>query len=177
MMNILRRFKNRISLEKGFSIAEMLIAVLILLMVSSVVAAGVPVAAQAYVKITDAADAESLLSTTMTMLRSELSTADSATVLCGSTDGCFVQYRNLDSGSLYTITAPVSDGIPQQITVNNGSVTTNFVAAQDAMGSMYTSFTGAEYSNGVITIKGLAVYKNEKAITDPQDFSIRVINY
>ena len=59
----------------GFSLAETLITVLILLMVSAVVAGGVPAAANAYRKAVDAANAQVLLSTTVNALRSELSTA------------------------------------------------------------------------------------------------------
>lgn len=59
----------------GFTLAETLITVLILLMVSAVVAGGVPAAANAYGKAVDAANAQVLLSTTVNALRSELSTA------------------------------------------------------------------------------------------------------
>ena len=61
--------------KSGASLAEMLITVLILLMVSSVVAGGVPAAARAYQNAVDAANAYTLLSTTVNALRSELSTA------------------------------------------------------------------------------------------------------
>ena len=71
MKKVLRNLNNK----SGASLAEMLITVLILLMVSSVVAGGVPAAARAYQKAVDAANAHALLSTTVNALRSELSTA------------------------------------------------------------------------------------------------------
>lgn len=61
--------------DSGFSLAETLMAVLILLLVASVVAAGIPAAVNAYTKAVDAANAQTLLSTTVNALRSELSTA------------------------------------------------------------------------------------------------------
>ena len=65
------KYKNK----AGFSIAELLVAILILSMVSVVVAGGIPVARDAYNKITVAANAQVLLSTTLSSLRSELGTA------------------------------------------------------------------------------------------------------
>lgn len=65
----------KLNSQAAFTLAETLITVLILLMVSAVVAGGVPAAANAYVKAVDAANAHVLLSTTVNALRSELSTA------------------------------------------------------------------------------------------------------
>ena len=61
--------------ENGFSLAETLMAVLILLLVASVIVAGIPAAASAYKNAVDGANARALLSTTVEALRSELSTA------------------------------------------------------------------------------------------------------
>ena len=59
----------------GFTLAETLLAVLILLMVSVIVATGVPVAKNAYEKVVVAANAQVLLSTAVNTLRDELGTA------------------------------------------------------------------------------------------------------
>ena len=59
----------------GFTLAEMLLATLILLLVSSIVATGVPVAKNAYEKVVLGANAQVLLSTTVSALRNELGTA------------------------------------------------------------------------------------------------------
>ena len=57
------------------SLAETLMAVLILLLVSSVIAVGIPAAANAYRNAVDAANAQALFSTTVNALRSEFSAA------------------------------------------------------------------------------------------------------
>lgn len=68
-----RRNKTRALL--GFTLAETLVAILIMLMVASVATAGIPAARNAYDKAVSAANAQTLLSTAVTTLRSELSTA------------------------------------------------------------------------------------------------------
>ena len=69
------RAKKRIRSRKGFTLAETLLAVLILLLVSSIVAAGMPAAKQAYEKVVLASNAELMLSTAVATLRDELGTA------------------------------------------------------------------------------------------------------
>ena len=71
----MKRLRKKLNNKRGFSLAETLVAVLILLMVSAVVAEGIPAAANAYRKAVDAANAHVLLSTTVNALRGELSTA------------------------------------------------------------------------------------------------------
>ena len=69
------RAKHKIRNRKGFTLAETLLAVLILLLVSSVVAAGMPAVKQAYEKVVLASNAELMLSTAVATLRDELGTA------------------------------------------------------------------------------------------------------
>ena len=61
--------------QAGFTLAETLIAILILLMVSAIVAGAIPTASNVYVKTVDAANAQVVLSTAVTALRDELGTA------------------------------------------------------------------------------------------------------
>ncbi len=61
---------------RGFSLAETLMALLILLLATAVAAAGLPAAVRAYHDVVDAANAEVLLATTMTALRDELGSAE-----------------------------------------------------------------------------------------------------
>ena len=67
--------KRKLNNKKGFTIAEMLVAILILLMVSSIVATGIPVAREAYEKVVLTSNAEILMSTAISALRNELGTA------------------------------------------------------------------------------------------------------
>lgn len=71
----MRKLIKKLHNQSGFTLAEALMAVIIVLLVSSVIAAGMPVAGRAYAKAVDAANAQALLSTTVNALRGELSTA------------------------------------------------------------------------------------------------------
>ncbi len=84
----------KIANKSGFSLAETLLAVLILLLVSVIVANGVPAATKAYEKVVLGANAKVLLSTTISALRDELATAKDLTV----TDN-IITYYSADSGA------------------------------------------------------------------------------
>ena len=62
---MMKNLKRRLRSKKGFTLAEVFIALLIMLMVSAVVAAGIPAASKAYDKTVTAANAQTLLSTTL----------------------------------------------------------------------------------------------------------------
>ncbi|MCR5136626.1 MAG: prepilin-type N-terminal cleavage/methylation domain-containing protein [Oscillospiraceae bacterium] len=68
------KLRQKIIDRRGFTLAETLVTILILLMVSSVMATGIPVARNAYEKVVLAADADLLLSTAVSALRNELGT-------------------------------------------------------------------------------------------------------
>ena len=70
-----KTIKKKLNSAAGFTLAETLLAVLIMLMVSGIVAGGIPAAKNAYEKVVRASNAEILLSTTVTTLRNELGTA------------------------------------------------------------------------------------------------------
>lgn len=87
--------------NKGFSLAEALVATLILLMASSIVAAGIPSATRAYQKATLKANAEVALSTTISALRDELGTARSIEPADNDTDS--IIYHSSKTGNISKI--------------------------------------------------------------------------
>lgn len=65
----------RLKDSRAFTLAEALIAVIIMLLVTGIVVAGIPAAVRAYNRVVTASNAEVLLSTTMSALRNELTLA------------------------------------------------------------------------------------------------------
>lgn len=89
------RTRKKLKSNKGFTLAETLLAVLILLLVSTIVATGMPAARNAYEKIIVAANAQVLLSTAATSLRDELGTAWDVKI---EDDDTTVTYYSSDTG-------------------------------------------------------------------------------
>ena len=99
-MTMKRKRKSR----AGFTLAETLLAVTILLLVSSIVVAGIPAAKNAYEKVVLASDAEMMLSTAASTLRDELGTAWGVKVVNG-----VVTYYSADTGMRSELSLSGSD--------------------------------------------------------------------
>lgn len=169
-----KRKKNR----AGFSLAETLIVILILLMVSAVVAGAIPTASNVYAKTVDAANAQVLLSTVVTVLRDELSTAvdvktEGSTVLLykNGNDG----YRKIEIksdpkeirlyiGKLNPSTGEIEYG-DSRLLVSDKAATKNLVAYCDTV-----SFEG-----GLVKFGNLKVERNGVALASRSSLSIRTV--
>ncbi len=93
-----RRIFEKIKDKKGFTLAEVLVALLIVLIATSIIARGLPVAVMAVQKTVDKSHAQVLLSTSITVLRDELS----FTTDISKKDGK-VTYRNGTTGVQRTL--------------------------------------------------------------------------
>lgn len=103
------RLRRKLKSCKGFTLAETLLAVLILLLVSVIVANGMPAATDAYRKTVLSANAQSLMSTTVAALRDELGTAwdvsvtdDTITYYSAETGNCSVLGKDTDGSIILT---------------------------------------------------------------------------
>ena len=88
--------KQRIKNCKGFSLGEMLITVLILMLASVIMATGMPAAKNAYEKVVIGANAKALLSTTISALQDELAIAQDVMVM---PDGTTIEYYSANIGA------------------------------------------------------------------------------
>jgi len=90
------RIREKIKSQSGFSLAETLVATIILLLVSGIVAEGIPVAKNAYEKVVVAANAKVMLTTAVSALRNELSIAQR--IVVNDTDKS-ITYYSADRGA------------------------------------------------------------------------------
>lgn len=103
-MKLKRKLKNR----SGFTLAETMLCVLILLLVSGIVATGMPAAKNAYDKVVLGSNAQVLLSTAANALRAELGTARGISIEDGG-----ITYYSAETGGrskiyLGTYTNPIN---------------------------------------------------------------------
>ena len=174
----MRVIRKKLTKRKGFSLAETLIAILILLMVSSIVAAAVPTASKVYMKTVDAANAQVLLSTVMTELRNELSDATiespedgavepTTTITYKNGNGGYRELSLVSTGDIdkrgILLTIRKLDPATGQITTSTASTDKRMlVNSTAATGDLVVSYTGASFANGVLTFTGLSVTKMTK---------------
>lgn len=162
--------KRKLKSALGFSLAETFLAVLILLMVSTIVASGIPVAADVYKKVVEAANAQLLLSTTMTVLRDELGTA---TILAtGETGGTeYIEYM-VEGGKLQIVTD--EEGIKKKAGEHSVLLVSNGAANKN----LHASYESVSFSDGVVTFENLEA-KNDRGATlsSIDEYKIRVLTF
>ena len=176
------RPKSKLKSRRGFTLAETLMAVIILLLVSAVIAAGIPVAARAYENAVTAANAQVLISTAMTCLRDELNMARN--INCSASTLRYVS----ENGSQSVLSVDPDEGIKLQeytdIYVPSGPETADkytrtLVSDSAANKNLLVKYDSAVYdqANGVVRFTNLAVYK--KSGGDPVvaigDYSVKVL--
>jgi len=157
--------KNRFD-KKGFSLAELLLAIAIMLLATSIVVAGIPAAVSAYRKVVDVANANVLLTTTATCLRDEL---DMATDVKISKSGNTVTVDYYDANGWYCVMESTVDGENAEsikITRNYGpskSDTMLLVSDSAASKKFVVAFAGASKTDDVITFNNIKVYKKNSS--------------
>ena len=186
MKNTTRKLKK----SAGFTLAETLITVLILLMVSSVVAGGVPAAANAYRKAVDAANAHVLMSTAVNALRSELSTAwgvsanNSELIYYSARTGARTKLYN-GTGDQKTIMVQDylrydSDSESQQQEDADSDLLKHSLVVRSGekeLDKFQVRYANVSVANDIITFETLGVYRGkEETPLQSMNLSIRVLN-
>ncbi len=175
MVGTLKAIKRKLNSKKGFTIAEMLVAIIILLMVSSIVASGIPVARDAYEKVVLTSNAEILMSTAISALRNELGTAKDI-----EASGTEITYYNSARGSTSKISAGSSDIMIQRYFssegLSKGSQEVELISSEDSTKDLHVKFSGVTYNKttGVIKLTDLTVNRRGSSLLK-RNVSIRVI--
>lgn len=172
------RVMKKLKRKDGFTLGEVLIVALILLLLTAIVTAGLPAAQRAYTEVIDSGNAEVLLSTTLTVMQSELSTATDVR----TEGGRVVSYKSGNSG-LWSAFAS-DDGSESGIRLleyagdpESTAVTPKdklIVSRKAATAPLFTVFDRIEYSGGVFTIYGLTVKRGTQDMT-PEFGNYKVI--
>jgi len=199
-MKMNKMLRKRLADHRGFSIAELMVTILILVMVSGVVAAGIPVAANAYYKVVDVANGQVLLSTTATAMRTQLESATEIVELIDETNRKGVLFKCKSTGvtGLVWDKARAGDGVliipymaeddsgkyKEQMDVSNSTplFTRPLVSLRAATDNLHTEFSSITYDadKKLLTIQNLQVVRiangETKVIAKMDVFYIRAVN-
>ena len=169
----------RIRESKAFTLAEALVAMIIMLFVTAIVVAGIPAAFDAYDNVFIASNAEVLLSTTASALRNELGTADIVDI-----DGTTITYYNEQYASYSRISlgrAESGETLPndektimyqryaQDSELGNApSASGRFISKAASGENLFVTYTGVSISadGTYITFNGLAVKKIKNGVAE-----------
>lgn len=149
--------------RKGFTLSETLVAVLILMMVTAVIAGALPAAQKAYYSVVDGANARILVSTTVTALREQLESATGVEVDDGGTS---VTYVSGDNGALSRISSGdngimLEEYLDYAAGTASGDTSRLLVSDKAASGRLWAAFDSLSYADGLFTVTGLKVFGRE----------------
>lgn len=182
------RIKRKLHSKKAFTLAEVLLAVLILVMVSVIVATGIPAARNAYERVVLGSNADILLSTTVSTLRNELGTARNIKTPSDAEAkaGTMITYYNPTRGSSSRIFVPSvgkQEILFQRYYSGEGLsmdtyATVPLISAQTATGDLYVTYDSVSYANGILTFSKLSVNRTSgtTGLALRENLSIRIIS-
>ncbi len=165
---MIKRFTSKLHSRGGFTLAETMLATLILVIVFGIVAAGIPSAVNSFEGVVDSANAQLLLSTTMTCLKDEIGKASDV-----SCSGSSVYYTGQD-GIRRVMECGSSEGIKIRLSGSDQSYL--LVSGAAANNDLYVTYTIDEaYSGGVLSFSDLSVRKGSKTLIKVDTFKVKVI--
>lgn len=192
-----KRIKTKLKNTSGLTLIEMLTVVLILLLVSAIVAAGVPAAIRVYNKVVDASNAQVLLSTVKTRLRDEIGMASS--IKLSGADGTHMTAISYDNSlginnRINCCTDATLDDKPviyiqEYADLSDEDVRKQFyhplVSNSASAKNLYATYSEVvDSGTGVITFKDVVVKKRKvisgestDELTKKMDISIRVLSF
>jgi len=175
----------------GFTLAETLLAVLIMLLVTVIVATGMPAVMNAYNKVILGANAKVMLSTAITALHDEIGTAwevenPPVSETDNTPDTTKLVYFNADKGAQSSISLDngksiqIQDYLPSDSDLIYGEGAKSGEAyhlVADKNARMYVTYDSINYANGIVTISGLKVCKKSDEETDEDTDDLTLVKY
>ena len=155
----------------GFTLAEVLVACIIIVLLTAVGARGISTAAHAYFNVIDRANASTLLSTSLSELRNELSVATNVSI-----DDNSIVYRSERSGNESKIkNGADNSGIVVSEYINNvDSFDRLLVTSKAATEKLHCEYENVKYENGAITIYNVKIIKNGTVLINRPEYVIKI---
>ena len=182
----MKRLCRKLRQRHGLTLAEMLATVLILVLAASIAATGIPAAKAAYDRSVDAANAQALLSMTVTELRKELGLASGVAI--GDTGTEITYTSGTNGGENRILILKDEDGL-ERICIQEMRELRNdddsavmaprplvSIGSDDKTRKLHVVFQQGSYSDGVFTIRNLQVLKDTQVLAKLDALTIRTIN-
>ena len=182
-----RKIRRKLHTCQGFTLAETLLAVLIMLLVSTIVATGIPAAKNAYEKVVLASNAQVLLSTTISTLQNELGTAKDVETPVngeGEKEHSVITYYNVSRGAFSKLYVESEDSkimFHRYFSKDGMGITqtdSQLISSKTATGDLYVTYSKVEITGSLVTFYGLSVKRGSgtDSLASRDELSIRVIS-
>ncbi len=176
-MSLKKAFR-KLNSSKGFTLTETLTTIVIMSLVGIMVTAGIVTAVRVYNEVTEYANAQVLLTNTLTLLNDTLSYADPDTVpkdIKIEDKVKSITFSHIKSGGV-TVAADNSLSVKNGICISYGGSTATPLVAYASNEEMYTDWDVSTSPDGkVFTIK-LYVKKGNEDIISIDNYRIETIN-
>lgn len=163
----------KLNRSRGFTLGEMLITILILLLATAVSAQAIASARQTYSSVVNKSNAELLLSTSMTVMRDELSSARDIQV-----DGTNVSYKSNRTGNYARIHLESGSVMITEYSYDSStSVERSLITEQTATKELSLSYGPLRYdkTSGLLTIPDIKVTSGSAVLAEMDEYLIRTI--
>ena len=158
--------------NKGFTLAETLMVLLIVSLVSIIVAGALPTAIKVYKGIMDYSNAQVLLSSAITKLRDELSTATEIEVL-----GEEISYKSSIGAKNRIYLTEDGVYIQEYLDISNDKLLNHSLISDKALDSKYRiMYDIKDYESGVFSFSSVSVYLKENKIAELKNIEIRIVS-
>lgn len=149
--------------NKGLTLFELLITIVILLLISAMMVTGITLAVNSHSQTMTANNSDVLLSTTVSALRNTLAEATEV-----SASGKTLNYRNAYTNASASISAG-SNGIE----LTESGTTKKLLPEAAATRGLYTTYDSVSATDTIITFVNLRVVKDDKTYASIEEFNIR----
>lgn len=173
-LTIKKFFLNRLSRRAAFTVAEMMMAMLLVLAATGIVAGGIPLARNAFYNVTGRANGQALLSASLPVIRSELALASRVDIV-SSSGSPVIYYQNSSSKNLDRETR---DGKMMNVFKRGGNWDKSLVSnvTTSGRGNVRIRIDSASRSSQVITLNVSAVNSRGKVLARVNNYKIEVLN-
>jgi len=179
--------KRNITGKAGFTLAETLLATLLLLIASALLVTGIPVAFRAYKTVTLTAEANVLISTTMTELKDklafceDLAIADKKISFTSNNGRQYTLSYDADKAGLYLLDTTDNDYNPGKDD-NYTHDSQMLVSDEAAVRELCVDYSEVSIDGNVLTFKDLNVYRKSdmqhtenNALVKIPEFDVRLL--